>query len=118
MLPWTLRVAGAACITLLALPALGAGLPPLRLSALPDDAELAAMVWQLAPELVPERGRGETARAEALRAHVLPNPALDLSWNTIPIGPTNPVGLSPLADVPNYVVSLSTPLELGKRGPR
>ncbi len=108
----------AASLVLLTLPALGADRAPLKLSDLPEDAGLAALVAQQTPDVVLERGKVEAARAEALRAHLLPNPSLDLSWNTVPLGPTNPEGLSPLADVPNYAIALSVPFELGKRGPR
>ncbi len=105
-------------LALLAVPPPAAEVVPLKLSELPDDAGLAALVWQRSPELALERGRVESARAEHQRTLLLPNPSLDLSWNTIPVGPTNPEGLSPLSEVPNYAFTLSAPLELGKRGPR
>jgi cobalt-zinc-cadmium efflux system outer membrane protein len=42
-----------------------------------------------------------------------------LSWNTIPLGETNPPGLSNrLISIPNYEVMLAQPFEIGKRGPR
>lgn len=61
----------------------------------------------------------DVAAAERRQARLLPNPTLDASWNTIPVGETNPPGLgSPLAHVPNYGVGLSYTFPLGKRGPR
>ena len=59
------------------------------------------------------------ARADAQRAHFLPNPTLDLSANTLPIGASNPTDLrDPWANTPNYAVGVSELIELGKRGPR
>jgi len=93
--------------------------PPLRLSALPAPNELAALLWERAPRLQPSRVRLADARAGLERTHLLPNPTLDVSWNTIPIGELNPPGLEkPLAHVPNYVFGLSELVEIGKRGPR
>jgi cobalt-zinc-cadmium efflux system outer membrane protein len=92
---------------------------PLTLAQLPDDAQLIALLWENSPELQLARTRVASARADLDRAHLLPNPAIDLSANTLPIGATNPPDLpSPLANVPNYALSLSTLIELGKRGPR
>src|SRR5262245_59762555 len=92
---------------------------PLDLAHLPDDAALAQLLWTRSPDLVPARNKIAAARGDVVRAHLLPNPSLDASWNTIPVGQTNPPGLSsPLANVPNYAVSLSTLVEIAKRGPR
>ncbi|XXF79180.1 TolC family protein [Myxococcaceae bacterium GXIMD 01537] len=90
----------------------------LPLASLPDDDRLAEVLWAHAPEFAAARARVASARANVTRAHLLPNPELDLSWNTLPIGPTNPPGLDRLKDVPNYVVGISELIELGKRGPR
>lgn len=91
----------------------------LRLAALPSDAELLRLIWVHHPDSRLAAGRIGAAEAEVSRSHLLPNPSLDLSWNTIPVGPTNPTDLaSPLANVPNYAVSVSVPIEIGKRGPR
>lgn len=58
------------------------------------------------------------ARTEIRQARLWANPVLDASWSTIPIGETNPPGLSaPLANVPNYTVGLSYGFIIGKRGP-
>jgi cobalt-zinc-cadmium efflux system outer membrane protein len=91
----------------------------LDFSQLPDDAALANFVWAHAPALQSTRARVAAARAEADRAHLLPNPSLDLSANTLPVGPLNPADLQqPWANVPNYNFGLSVLLEVGKRGPR
>lgn len=93
--------------------------PALELSSLPEPRALAALLWERAPALQPPRLRLASARAEAERTHLLPNPGLDVSWNTIPIGATNPPDLAhPLSSVPNYAVSVSGLVEIGKRGPR
>lgn len=91
----------------------------LALSELPDDGHLAALVWQHAPELQASRARIVAARAEAERSRLLPEPSLELSADTIPIGPTNPPGIAqPLLNVPSLGAGLSVLLEVGKRGPR
>jgi outer membrane protein, heavy metal efflux system len=93
--------------------------PPLRLSALPAPNELATLLWERSPSLQPSRLRIADARAGLARSHLLPNPGLDLSWNSIPIGETNPPGLAhPLANIPNYAFGVSSLVEIGKRGPR
>ncbi len=92
---------------------------PLELSAVGDGAGLAELVWRQSPELQSARVRvaqAEAARRKALR---LPNPGLDLSLNTLPVGPLNPPGLpEPFLNIPNVQVGVSLLLELGKRGPR
>ena len=93
--------------------------PPLSLSALPDRQELAILLWEGSPRLQSSRTRIAEARGDLQRAHLLPNPTLDVSWNTIPVGELNPPGLDrPLANVPNYDFGLSELVEMGKRGPR
>jgi cobalt-zinc-cadmium efflux system outer membrane protein len=93
--------------------------PPLELSQLDDASQLATVVWQQAPELAEARIRLARAVAEQGKAERLPNPGLDLSVNTLPIGPLNPEGLKdPFLNVPNVAVGLSWLVELGKRGPR
>lgn len=82
-------------------------------------AALAERVWASSPELQLARTKVAAARAEAMRAALLPNPVVDVSVNTIPVGPVNPPDLrEPLLNVPNLAVSLAVLLELGKRGPR
>src|SRR5262245_20902143 len=91
----------------------------LDLAHFPDDGALAQLLWTRSPDLVAARTKIAAARSDVVRAETLPNPSLDTSWNTIPVGQTNPPGLSsPLANVPNYAVSLSTLVEIAKRGPR
>ena len=85
----------------------------LRLAALPPDPDLGRLLWERAPDLAAARARVATARAQIVRAEALPNPTLDLSWNTIPVGETNPPGLSnSLANVPSYAVGLTQPFEM------
>jgi cobalt-zinc-cadmium efflux system outer membrane protein len=88
-----------------------------------DERSLAAAVWQSAPDVLAARRDLIDAEAIQARAHLLPNPTLSGSWNTIPIGarPTiDPVTNRPVAfsEVPNYSVGISELIELGKRGPR
>ncbi|MEW6434355.1 MAG: TolC family protein [Myxococcota bacterium] len=91
----------------------------LDLAHLPGDAGLADFVWAHAPGLQAARVRVAAAQAEAARARLLPDPSLDMSVNTIPVGPLNPVDLKdPLLNVPNLQAGLSVLLEVGKRGPR
>jgi outer membrane protein, heavy metal efflux system len=91
----------------------------LLLAELPPEAELSELLWNRNPDVVAARARIAQTQAEAERAQRLPNPTLDASWNTIPVGETNPPDLEqPLLSVPNYQVGLSQPFELGKRGPR
>ncbi len=61
----------------------------------------------------------DAATTEARQARVLGNPQLDGTWATIPVGPTNPEGLSsPMTRVPSYGVGVSYTFLVGKRGPR
>ncbi|MBY0277313.1 TolC family protein [Candidatus Binatia bacterium] len=94
--------------------------PPTRLdlAALPNDDALARLVWERSPELVEARTRVAGDRATVERSALLPNPTLDASMNTIPLGVTNPPGLDKLDQVPNYAFGVSELIEIGKRGPR
>jgi cobalt-zinc-cadmium efflux system outer membrane protein len=88
-----------------------------------DERALAAAVWQWSPDVLAARRDLIDAESIQARTHLLPNPILNGSWNTIPIGsrPTiDPVTNKPVAfaDVPNYSVGVSQLFELGKRGPR
>ena len=89
----------------------------LNLASGPDEATLIELVWEHAPELQLTRSRLANARADSERSLLLPNPTLDVSANTLPVGETNPPG-TPFGSVPNYSVGLSELIELGKRGPR
>jgi cobalt-zinc-cadmium efflux system outer membrane protein len=84
-----------------------------------DEQQLAALVWARAPDVIEARQQVAVAGSELTRAHLYPNPQLDLGWNTIPVGRTNPPDLNdPIGNVPNYTVGLSELFELAKRGPR
>ena len=92
---------------------------PLELSTLGKGDGLVELVWRQSPTLQSARARVAEAEAERRRTLRLPNPGLDLSVNTLPIGPLNPPDLQePFLNVPNVSVGLSVLLELGKRGPR
>lgn len=92
---------------------------PLELSKLGNEGSLAELLWREAPELQDARVRVAQAEAERRKALRLPNPGLDVSLNTLPVGPLNPGDLKdPFLNVPNVAVSLSVLLELGKREPR
>jgi cobalt-zinc-cadmium efflux system outer membrane protein len=91
----------------------------LDLGAMPDDQAISELLFERAPELIAARARMAQAEADAQRALRLPNPALDASWTTIPLGTTNPAELEhPLTSIPAYQVGLTAPVEIGKRGPR
>jgi len=84
-----------------------------------DEARLAQLIWDRAPEVLEARQQSQVAASEVTRAHLYPNPQLDLGWGTIPVGRTNPANLSdPVGNIPNYSVGLSELFELAKRGPR
>jgi cobalt-zinc-cadmium efflux system outer membrane protein len=93
----------------------------LRLSPFPSEPELSSLLWEHSPELQSARGKVAQARGDYERANLLPNPGLDVSMNTIPVGPLNttfdPTLTNPW-DVPNYGIGISELVELGKRGPR
>jgi len=91
----------------------------LDLGATGDGSPLLQLLWERSSKLEGARAQARAAVAEVERARLFPNPGLDLSWNTIPLGETNPPGLpEPLLNVPNYAAALSMLVELGKRGPR
>jgi cobalt-zinc-cadmium efflux system outer membrane protein len=84
-----------------------------------DDTRLAAAVWERSPDVIDARQESMVAASEETKAHLLPNPQLDVEWGTIPVGPSNPRDLTdPIGNVPNYTAGLSELIELGKRGPR
>lgn len=92
---------------------------PLELSGLSDEGRLAELVWQQSPDLQAARTRVAQAEAERRKALRLPNPGLDLSVNTLPVGTTNPPDLKdPFLNIPNVQVGLSWLVEIGKREPR
>jgi cobalt-zinc-cadmium efflux system outer membrane protein len=91
----------------------------LDLSQMPSDADLTSALWQHAPDLVDSRTQIEKQAAALQKSHLWPNPTLDLSANTLPIGATTPSDLDhPLSNVPNYATAISELIEIGKRDPR
>ena len=71
---------------------------------MPDDATVAQLLWSRSPDLVEARARdGDGARRRCSAPGSVPTRRWTRSWNTIPVGPKNPPGLSsPLKNVPNY----------------
>jgi cobalt-zinc-cadmium efflux system outer membrane protein len=84
-----------------------------------DEPRLATFLWEQAPEVIDARSAAASAAGDLRKARTLPNPTLDFTWGTVPIGETNPPNLhDPWSNVPNYTVGISELVELGKRGPR
>ena len=84
-----------------------------------DETELAQLLWTQSPEVLEARAAAGSASSELIRARTLPNPALDFTWGTIPLGRNNPPDLhDPLSNVPNYTAGVSQLVELGKRSPK
>jgi cobalt-zinc-cadmium efflux system outer membrane protein len=84
-----------------------------------DEAKLTNLLWEQSPEVVEARRSAGIAASEVTRAHQYPNPAMDFTWGTIPIGPSNPSDLhNPIGNVPNYNIGISELFEIAKRGPR
>ena len=114
----------AALCCCLALPSDVIAQPPPAIPALlpadyRDEGTLAELLWQHDPQVIEARQAADTAASELRRAGLYPNPVLDLGWNTIPIGKTNPPDLNdPLGNVPSYTAGISELIELAKRGPR
>jgi len=74
-------------------------------AAYDDEPVLVAALWEQSPEVIDARAQAATAASELRKARTLPNPQLDFTWGTIPIGKTNPPDLpDPLGNVPNYSV--------------
>jgi cobalt-zinc-cadmium efflux system outer membrane protein len=84
-----------------------------------DDGHLAERLWVRSREVIDARESVGLAAAEVTRAGKYPNPRIDFTWGTIPIGPTTPPDLQdPIGNIPNYNVGLSELIEVAKRGPR
>ncbi len=84
-----------------------------------DELALAQLLWERAAEVLQARTALEQGRSALLRARTYPNPSLEGAWSAVPIGKTNPPGLSDRLDrVPNYSVGLAELIEIGKRQPR
>jgi cobalt-zinc-cadmium efflux system outer membrane protein len=71
-----------------------------------------------APEMKAATRELKVREAAQAQSRLWPNPVLDATWATIPIGRTNPEGLGePMTRIPSYHVGLSYTVPLGKRGP-
>ncbi|MFO0675221.1 MAG: TolC family protein [Polyangiaceae bacterium] len=82
-------------------------------------AELAALVRARTPGIQSDLLAADLAGADVETSKLLPNPTIDATWGTIPIGDTNPPNLKDaLGNVPNYSVGLAVTVPIGKRGPR
>lgn len=126
--PWLAPVVAAALV-LLAAPgvaradapneAAAAASPTFEPNAAMDLRALGAWVIRRSARVQGELVEAEAAAAERKQAHVLGNPVLDGAWSTIPVGPTNPEGLSsPLTKIPSYGLGVSYTFPVGKRAPR
>jgi len=82
-----------------------------------DELSLARGLWQRSAELAAGREQLIEADANRRRAYLLPNPTLNGSWSTVPVGRRNPPEIG-FWQVPNYNVQIAELLEIGKRGPR
>jgi outer membrane protein, heavy metal efflux system len=82
-----------------------------------SERDLATAIWRSSPELASLRERLVEEDANRGRARLFPNPTLDVTWGTIPLGERNPPE-QPFSAVPNYTVQLGTTIEIGKRRPR
>lgn len=120
-MPWNGRVwsASAVAVVLFFLGHRGSfaeGVPSIPYN---DDQALAELLWERAVDVVQARAALEQGRSALVRASTYPNPSLEGAWSTIPLGRTNPPGLSDRLDrVPNYSVALAELFEIAKRGPR
>lgn len=84
-----------------------------------QDGALFGWIWDHNPDLRDARAQVRVAAAELLRARALPNPGIDLTWGTLPIGQTNPGNLKDaFFNVPNYGIAFRQPFEPAKREPR
>jgi outer membrane protein, heavy metal efflux system len=81
-----------------------------------DETGLAAAVWRGSPDVTAARGASIDADALDRRAALYPNPSLNATWGTIPVG-RRPQGVT-FGQVPNYTLGASQLFEIGKRGPR
>jgi outer membrane protein, heavy metal efflux system len=82
-----------------------------------DEKRLSAWLAEHDPEIRAARARLSQSEAEARQSRALLNPVLDASLGNLPLGESNPRGLS-FNETAIYSVGLSQTVELGKRGPR
>lgn len=120
---WTWLIAGLCAVSASAAPA-GAEPPAaapavLASAAYGSEPTLLAWLWDHAPAVVAARADAEIAGAAVTQAGLWQNPQVDSTWGTIPIGQTNPPGLSSsVAKISNLGLGLSQQFEPGKRAPR
>jgi cobalt-zinc-cadmium efflux system outer membrane protein len=82
-----------------------------------DEQELSAALWNGNADVITGRAAVADAQAIELRAGLYPNPSLNATWGTIPVGRRNPAGIA-FDQVPTYTIGASQLFEIGKRGPR
>jgi outer membrane protein, heavy metal efflux system len=82
-----------------------------------DPASLVSWLQQRSPEVAAAAARLGQAGADVGTAHLIPNPALDVTLSDVTVGKTNPKGLH-FTDTYVLAFGLSETLEIGKRGPR
>jgi cobalt-zinc-cadmium efflux system outer membrane protein len=82
-----------------------------------DPARLDAWLGAHSPALRAARARVAQSSAEARASRLIQNPVLDASLSNVPLGESNPPGLS-FGETAIYNVGISQTVELGKRGPR
>lgn len=83
-----------------------------------DGAALTDWIARRNSELLAAGSRVTQAQADAQQSRVLlPNPQIDASVSSLPLGPTIPAGRS-VNEVSSYNVGLSQTIEIGKRGLR
>jgi cobalt-zinc-cadmium efflux system outer membrane protein len=88
-------------------------------TALTGPEELADLARRRGSGIQAALAVADSLESEREQAFLWPNPTLDFTWGTIPLGSPNPPGLeSPLLNVPSYAVGLSYLFEIGKRKPR
>lgn len=93
--------------------------PTFQPSAAMDLRALGEWVGRRSARVQGELVDADAAAAESRQAQLYENPVIDGAWATIPVGPTNPEGLSsPLTKIPSYGLGLSYTFPIGKRGPR
>ena len=84
---------------------------------LEEDAALMAWLEAHNKDVLAAAARVDQAIAELARERLHPNPSLGGSVSDIPVGTTNPPGLTH-ADTAVYGTVLTQTVEIGKRGPR
>lgn len=118
------RTYGLVCTLMLAIGSVRAAAEPAAETAVTADlysneSRLADILWERSTDVLEARSNAGVSASEITRAYTYPNPQLDFTWGTIPIGHTNPQHLhDPVGNIPNYTAGLSELIEIAKRGPR